>query len=105
MGWWTGSRSTCAAWQLCVAAPLAGTACVPCLRPMLGAVPRRGPCLPGETGPSAVSLLSQLAAPLLHPSSTGGSRGFAAGEGPRRISDLCRLLALLSLEARGQSSP
>ncbi|KAF6276101.1 hypothetical protein mRhiFer1_009453 [Rhinolophus ferrumequinum] len=29
-GWWTGSRSTCAAWPPCVAVPLAGTACAPC---------------------------------------------------------------------------
>lgn len=60
MGWWTGSRSTCAAWQLCVAAPLAGTACAPCSPPMLGAVPRRVPHLPGGARPSAVSPLSPL---------------------------------------------
>lgn len=103
-GWWTGSCSTCAAWQLCVAAPLAGTACARCLRPMLGAVPRRVPCLPGETGPSAVSLLSQPAAPL-HSLQHRGSRDFAAGEGPRRISDLRRLLALFSFGGKGAEQP
>lgn len=82
-GWWTGSRSTCAAWQLCVAAPLAGTACVPCLRPMLGAVPRRVPCLPGETGPSAVSLLSQLAAPL-HSFQHRGIQGLCSRGGSQK---------------------
>lgn len=67
---------------------------------MLGAVPRRVPCLPGETRASAVSLLSWPAPPL-------GSffqhlrvaqrnpKALQQGRVPRRTSDLGRLLGLL----------
>lgn len=61
--WWTGSHSICAAWQPCVAVPLAGTASVLCWLPMLAAVPRRVPHFSGGTKPSAVSLLSWPAPP------------------------------------------
>lgn len=74
MGWWTGSRSTCAAWQPCVAAPLAGPACARCSLPTLGAVPRRVPRLPGGARPSAVSLLSQ-------PVQLGGTQELSRGRG------------------------
>lgn len=68
-GWWKGSCSTIAAWQRCVAVPPAGTACAWCSLPMLAAVPRRVPHLPGGTRPSAVSRLSQPTSPQSPPPS------------------------------------
>lgn len=89
--WWTGSPSTCAAWQPCAAVLLARTACALCSLPLLVAVPRRVPCLSGGPRHSAVSLLSQpdpaLSPQLLvpAPSRNGpeGSKSFTAGEGPQ----------------------
>lgn len=106
-GWWTGHGSTCAARHLCVAAPTAGTARAPCSLPMLGTVPRRVPCFPGETRPSAVGLLSR-------PAPSPGSffqhllgmaqwdpMALQQGRVPRRTSDLGSLLGLPSFRDVG----
>lgn len=91
-GEWMGSPSTCAAWQPCVAVPLAGTACAQCLLPMLAAVPRRMPHLPGGARPSAVSQLSQppISSLLLparrDPRTLKGVGGGASG-GPLTLAD------------------
>lgn len=51
-----------------------------------------------------MSLLSQPAAPL-HSFQHRGIQGFAAGKGPRGISDLRRLLALFSFGRQGAEQP
>lgn len=106
MGSWTGSRSTCAAWQPCVAVPLAGPACAPCSLPLLVTVPGRVPCLPRGPRPSAVSVCSWLAPPQGLPSqpSLGTAqrdpRAVLLGRLPRRTSDCGKWLSLPSFRGR-----